>query len=202
MMEISQDFRDAFACSLSKRFLKGCFLASGLTDIVIVCNFGNTLAATITFFSKCLKCDVDSRNGTKNGENVFSLSENCIWIGSCKFSQPRTGSLPSADNVLINAPGISPNTRADIFQITFPQNDGKTGLESSHANLASIYDAFTCWLPKSVLKRCSWESFLTKLFTVYNFQNALAMTIIRMFKIWFRMQKWNKKSKKRLPIFR
>ena len=71
MMEISQDFRDAFACSLSKRVLKERFLASGLTDIVIVCNFGNTLAATITFFSKCLKCDVDSRNGTKNAENVF-----------------------------------------------------------------------------------------------------------------------------------
>ena len=201
-MEISQVFGKALACSFSKRFLKRRFLAGGLTEIFIVCNFRNTLAVTSMFFSKCLKCDVDSRNGTKNGENVFSLSDNCIWIGSCKFSQPRTGYLPSADNVLINAPGISPNTRADIFQITFPQNDGKTGLESSHANLASIYDAFTCWLPKSVLKRCSWESFLTKLFTVYNFRNALAMTIIRMFKIWFRMQKWNKKSKKRLPIFR
>ena len=78
MMEISQDFRDAFACSLSKRVLKGRFLASGLTDIVIVCNFGNTLAATITFFSKCLKCDVDSRNGTKNEKDLFSFSDNYI----------------------------------------------------------------------------------------------------------------------------
>ena len=37
---------------LSKRFLKRCFLESGLTKFFTVCNSGNTLAMTIIFFFK------------------------------------------------------------------------------------------------------------------------------------------------------
>ena len=33
--------------------------------------------------------------------------------------------MPSSVNVLTNIPEISPNTRGDIFQINFPQNDEK-----------------------------------------------------------------------------
>ena len=65
-MEISEDFIDAFTCSLSKRVLKRSFLESGLTKIFTVSNFGNTLAVTIMFFPKSLKFDVDLRNGIKN----------------------------------------------------------------------------------------------------------------------------------------
>ena len=74
-MEISQVFRDAFTCSLSKRVLKRRFLVSGLTKIVAVCNFGNTLGMTIIFFFKCLKLDVDSRIGIKNEKKfiVFKI---------------------------------------------------------------------------------------------------------------------------------
>ena len=77
------------------------------------------------FFSKCLKFDVDSRNGTKNQENVSRFSDNCIWIGTCKFSQTWTGYLPSAVNVLTKTPNISSNTRGDIFQMKFTENDKK-----------------------------------------------------------------------------
>ena len=43
------------------------------------------------------------------------------------------------------------------------------------------------------------ERGLTKIFTVSNFGNTLAMTIIyffNMFKFWFRFQKWNEKLRK------
>ena len=32
-------------------------------------------------FSKYLKFDADSRNGTKNGEKPFRFSDNCIELG-------------------------------------------------------------------------------------------------------------------------
>ena len=34
--------------------------------------------------------------------------------------------LSSADNVLTNTPKTSPNSRADTFQVNFPDNDEKT----------------------------------------------------------------------------
>ena len=71
--------------------------------------------------------------------------------------------------------------------------------------LGSICDAFICWLAKPFLKRCSWESFLTKIFTVCNFENILAITIIfsfKMVKLWCRFQKCNKKLKKKFFVFR
>ena len=42
------------------------YLESGLRKIFTVPNFGNTLAMTITFFSKGLKFDVDSGNVTES----------------------------------------------------------------------------------------------------------------------------------------
>ena len=118
---------DAFTCWMWKRVLKRRFLESGLTKISTVCNFGNRLAMTIMFFfSKCLKFDVDSTNKTKNSEKVFGFSDNCIWVESCKFSQTWTGYLPLAVNVLTNTPKISANTRGNIFQTNFPENDEKT----------------------------------------------------------------------------
>ena len=138
VMELSQVFRDAFTCSMWKRDLKQRFLESGLTKIFTVCNFENILAMRIIFFWKSLKFDVDSRNGIKNSENIDRFSDNCIWIGSCKFSQPWTGYLPSAVNVLTDTPKISPHTRGDILQINFPGNDEKTRYKCSHGDFTSF----------------------------------------------------------------
>ena len=102
-----------------------------------------------SFLSKWLKLYVDSKNGTKNWENVFRFSDNCIWIGSFKFFQSWTGYLSSAVNMLTNNPKISPKTRGDIFQRNFPENDEKydkhTFMEISqvfrplsHANCQSV----------------------------------------------------------------
>ena len=115
---------DTFTCWLSKRFLKQRFLESALTKIFTVCNFGNTLAiAIIFFFSKCLRFNLDCRNGTKNWEEDFRFSNNCIWFGSSKFSQSSIGCLPSALNLLRNISKISSNSTGDIFEINFSQKD-------------------------------------------------------------------------------
>ena len=113
---------DAFTCRLLKRILKRLFLESGLSRIFTVSNFRNTLAVTMILFSKSLEFVVDSRNGTKNSENVFHFSYNCIWSGSCNFSQSSRGYLRSAVNLLTNTPKTSPKTRENIFGINFPRN--------------------------------------------------------------------------------
>ena len=62
---------------------------------------------------------------------------------------------------------------------------------------------YHCWLSKVVLKHCFLESGLTKSFTACKFRNKKAMTIIfflKMFKIWCRFQKWEKKWQKFLVL--
>ena len=66
----------------------------------------------------------------------------------------------------------------DIFQNNFSENDEKTWEKPFHGDLASICDAFKCWLSNPVLKQRFLESGLTKIFTVPSFLNTLAMTII------------------------
>ena len=56
----------------------------------------------------------------------FRFSDNIILIASCRFSQPSRLYLPSDVNVLTDNPNISPDTKGDIFQINFPENDEKT----------------------------------------------------------------------------
>ena len=69
----------------------------------------------------------------------------------------------------------------------------------------SIWHTFTWWRSKRFLKHRFLESGLTKIFKVCNFRNALAMTIMfffKMFEIWCRFQKSNKKLRKRFSFFR
>ena len=122
---------------------------------------------------------------------------------SCKSSQPSTGYLPSGVNLLTNIPKTSPNTSGGIFQINLTENDKNTSSKLSHGDLPTIWDSFTCWLPNPLLRRCSLESFLTKILTFCSFGNTLTMTInfsFKMFKIWCRFQKC-KKKKNRGKVF-
>ena len=118
-------------------------------------------------------------------KKVSYFSDSCISIGTGKFSKSWTKYLPSAVNVLILTPKISPNTRGDILQINFLENDEKTSQKRSHGDFAIIWDDFTCWLSKRVLKRRFSESGLSKIFKVSIFANTLAMTIILFFKMSF-----------------
>ena len=70
---------------------------------------------TIIIFSKYLQFDGDSRNKPKKLEKSF--------FG--KFGKLSRGYLSSTVNVLTNSPKISHITKRDIFQIFFPQSDGK-----------------------------------------------------------------------------
>ena len=195
---------DTFTCWLWKRVLNRSFLENGLTKIFRVCNFGYKLAVTIILFFKKFKIWCRFQKWNKKVSKIFRLTDSCILIGSGKFSQCLTWYLASSVNVPINTHKVSPNTRGDIFQINFPENDEKTWEKRSHGDFTSIWDAFTCWLRKPVLKHCSLESVLTNFFTGYNSGNTLAMTIIflfKMFKNGCRFQNWNKKLRKSFSFF-
>ena len=138
-------------------------------------------------------------------EKIFCFSDNSIWIWSVKFSQSWTLYLACSVNVLTNTAKISPNTKGDILQIRSCENDEKTWKKSFHQDFGSVCNAFPCWLSKRALKWRLLESVLTKFSIVCSFGNTLGMTIIfsfKMFKIWCRFQKWNKKLKKSFSFFR
>ena len=117
------------------------------------------------------KCNKKRR---KSFSFLRQLHLNCSY----KFSQYWKGYLLAAVNVLRNIPKILLNTTGDIFQINFSQTDQNTWKKRSHGNFGGLLDTFTCWLSKRFLKRRFLESFLTKIFTVFNFGNTWAMTII------------------------
>ena len=58
-------------------------------------------------------------------KKIFPSLDNCISIGSRKFSQFRRGYLSTTLNVLTNTPEISHIPKRDIFQICFLQSDEK-----------------------------------------------------------------------------
>ena len=90
--------------SLSKGLLKQDFLDIYLTT------FSESVISEIQklwlspFHSKCLKINIDLKTGATNCQNVFSFSDNCIWIGSVKFSLWRTRCFSSTGNVLKSRP--------------------------------------------------------------------------------------------------
>ena len=117
---------DAFTCSLPKLVLNRCFLESVLIKIFTIFNFGNTLAMSIMFYFKMFKIWCRIKKWNKKLRKIFGFADNCIWIQSCKFSQPWTGYLPSEVNVWTSTPKISPHTGWDIFQINLNEIDKKT----------------------------------------------------------------------------
>ena len=85
------------------------------------------------------------------------------------------------------------------MKIRVCHSDEKLWWKCSYADFARVSDPLTCSPSKGVLERCFLKSGLITFFTLCNFRNKVAMRIIfffKMFKIWFRFQKWNKKIRK------
>ena len=130
-----------------------------------------------SFYSKCLKSNVNSRNGTKNSEKVVCFLDNCYELGAANSHNSEKSTCHRISMCQQNPP-ISQITKRDIFPISFPQSDKKIWQKGSHEDFASVWNPLTSWLSKCVLKQRFLESDLTKSFTVCKFGNILAMTII------------------------
>ena len=94
---------------------------------------------------------------------------------------------------------ISNFNQGDIFQIICPHSDEKICWNCSHEDFTSIWNRLTCWLSKDVLRHCWIVSAVAKRYKVANLGNTLAVRIfffLKIFKIWWRLHKWNKKRRK------
>ena len=58
-----------------------------------------------------------------------------------------------AVNILTNGPIISDPAKRGVFQHNWSHNDKTIGSKSCCANLSSILEPLTRWLPKAVLKK-------------------------------------------------
>ena len=86
--------------------------------------------------------------------------------------------------MLTNTPKFSPKPRAEIFQINFPEFDEKHD-KSALMEISQVFWTLShCSLSKCVLKQRFLESGVTKIFTVSNLGNTLAMRIMFFFKMF------------------
>ena len=101
----------------------------------------------LIFFFKMIKIKCRFKKCSKIGENVFSVLDNCIWIGFFKFSPfSEKEYLSSRVNVLTNGLKILDTTKTNIFDLILYQNDGKTD-QTTVAHIVAHTVTLTYWLP-------------------------------------------------------
>ena len=81
-------------------------------------NLQNAKSMRVIFF-KCLKVNLDFKNGAKNWQKAFNFSGNWIGIGVVKLSLWRARYFSSAANVLRSSPKILHIEKRDFFQPIF-----------------------------------------------------------------------------------
>ena len=190
---------EAVTCWLPKPVLKRCPWINVLTKIFTVCNFGNTSAMTIIFSLKMFKISCRIKKWNKKLRKSFGLE-----IIGFEFGVGNFHNLEQDTRIRKSVCKQIPLRFHLTLGETFSKSTSLRIIKKLHkSSLMAIcqpfVDVFTCWLPKPLLKRCSLESFLTKIFTFCSFGNTLAMTIIfsfKTFKIWCRFQRSNKNSSK------
>ena len=197
-----EDFTSVWYCLtswLSQDVLRRRWIVSGVIKPSTVANFGNTLAITIFFFCKIFeiwwrfhkwnkkpgKCFLFLRELDLNRERKILTIRNRIHV----ISSPCVNKNPMISNF----------NQGDICQIISPHSDAKIWWKCSHEDFTSVWYRLTCWLSKDVLRRRWIVSGVTKPRRVANFGNKWAMTMfffLKLFKIWWRFHKWNKKPRK------
>ena len=115
-----QQCLDPSPCCLWKVCLKREFLDIYFATYFGARNFGNTSAMGTSFFWKCSKFNLALKNEETNWENVFCFLDNCIQIGSFKFSLLRREYLSSEVNKLTKTLDI---TRRRVFQLNCFHSD-------------------------------------------------------------------------------
>ena len=135
---------------------------------------------TIIFFSKCLKFDLDWRNGKKNQKKFLDLKIIAFESGTTNSHNPEQDTC-QWQSTCYETPLTFNISLREIF------------LRSSSLRvIKNMMKVLSCWFYKSLgsfnmssLKGCSkiafLESGLTKSFRAFNFRNKVPMTIIFFF---------------------
>ena len=108
-------YKSLGTCWLSKGVRKRCFLESGLTKSLTVYNFRNKVAIRSTFFSKCLKFDVDSRNGKKKNQEKFVVLKITAFESGMKKSHKPEQDTSHWQTICYETPRRFNMSLTDIF---------------------------------------------------------------------------------------
>ena len=106
-----------------------------------------------SFFSKCSKFYMDSKNAMKYDWNAFYFSGKFIQIGVSKFRVLWQEYLASADNWLTYSPNISDLIKREVYQLYLYQSDKIVGKMLSSVSFWSVWDPLARWLSKHVLEQ-------------------------------------------------
>ena len=132
--------------SLSKYPLKRNFL-----DIYVT-TFSESITSTIqnlwgaSFFSKCLKFNVDFNNAAKNWEKVFCVWDNVIWVGVVKLSLWIRRYFSLEANVLTSIHKISYVNKRDFLKLNFLGRHWWIWSSCCVADFNSAWADFSCSL--------------------------------------------------------
>ena len=117
IVKISTVFGLIYHIACQRAPLKRDFLNIYFTTFFGVGNIGNTSAMRVFFVCKCSKFNVDFKSGENNWDQLFSFSDNCIWIGCVRLSRLRREYLPWVVNVLTNWLKTLHITKRDFSQL-------------------------------------------------------------------------------------
>ena len=104
-------------------------LSNGIFETFIEASFSESVISKIhqlwvsSFYVNSLKFNVDFKNAKKNWDNVFSFSDNIIWIDCVKLSLLRREYLSRAVIPLTNTSETSHISKRDLSQPNCLHND-------------------------------------------------------------------------------
>ena len=125
-----------------------------------------------TSFSKCAKYYVYFKDTRKLWENVFGFEDNGVWTCCRNLSQLWAEYMWLAVNLLPNNPNISDLTKKDVFQPNLCQINRNAGLKCRRADFVSVWDLWTRWFAKGVLKEELSVIQITTFFRINNLQSV------------------------------
>ena len=100
--------------------------------------------------------------------------------------------------MLTNNLKISGTTKSEFFELIFFQTHQKIWQKYCPAELSTVLEPLTCWLPTSVLTQGFLGIQITKLFPAWNFRDKSPVRLIlfsKVFKILLIFWKWRKNWK-------
>ena len=147
-------------------------------------NFRRIKAMKVTFFSKRSKFYVHFENPEKVPEHIDAFEDNCVWTCSLSFSLLWQEYMWWAVNVLKSDPKISHPTKTHATQLNLCDINSTFAEKCCRADLNSVLDPLTNWLPKGVAKHEFYGIQVTIFFGMNNFGDTESMTVISFSKCW------------------
>ena len=143
-----------------------------VTTLFGVNNLQSIEAMKLIFFLKMEKFYVHFKNAKKNCRKVCSFGDKSVWTCCINLSQLGPEYIWLEVNVLPNNPKISDFSKKYVFYLNLSQINGRLGWKCGRADFVIVWDTWTRWLSKCILKRELSAIQVTTFFRANNFRNV------------------------------